>query len=143
MKTSSKWAKRKKVIAIIAVIMLFTSTPAFAYLFTQMHDANEAFDTFGGALVSKDYASAYSLTTVEFQAVMDKSAFVDQQAALSSNLGALKKVTRGWSSETEGNEDGWSSTINARFEFEQANRQFVFRMKKQGDEWRVFGYKEQ
>ena len=137
------WTKRKKTIAIVAATVLFATVPAFVYLFTQMHDANNAFDTFSGALVSKNYESAYSLTTADFQAAMDKSAFVDQQTALCSNLGALKKVVRGWSSETEVSQNGWSSTVNARFVFERAERQFVFVMKKQENEWRVFGYKEQ
>ena len=136
------WTRRKKTIVIAAVAVLVFAVPAFAWMFMEMHAASKAFTSFSDALVSKNYERAYNLTSSDFRAALSQSAFADQQTALCSHLGALKKVVIG-PSETEGDQHGWSSTISAKFVFERAERQFTFVMKKEGDSWLVYGYKEQ
>jgi len=138
----SKRAKRKKVIASVAGIILLIASSFFIWLFMQMHRASKAFSSFGQALVSTDYKHAYELTSSDFREAMSESAFADQQRALSSHLGALKVVKQG-PSETDGNQDGWKSTISAHFVYERAERQFVFVMKETDGKWEVYGYKEQ
>jgi hypothetical protein len=134
--------KRKRIFMMIGAAILVLALPAFTWMFMEMHAANKALVAFGEALVSKDYDRAYSLTNSDFQAEMDKAAFVEQQKALSMRLGPLKKTVLG-ASETVGNQHGWSSTISVRFEFERAERQFAFVMKKEGGAWLVYSYTEQ
>lgn len=135
------WTKGKKTTVVVIAIIVLILTPLFSWVFMQAHEANKAFAEFGDALVAKDYDRAYKLTSPEFQAAMSESAFSNQQTALCSNLGELQKVTRG-AFDTSEHEDGWSSDISARFVFAHSERQFDFKMKKQGAEWKVFGYSE-
>ena len=125
----------------IVAVILTVSTFAFAWLFIEIQNATRTFNTYSNFLIQKDYDSAYALTTGDFQAALTKSAFIDQQKALCLHLGALKRVIQG-SSETDGNQYGWTSIVHARFVYEQAEREFVFVMKKQSNKWKVFSYKE-
>jgi hypothetical protein len=140
--TKPAWTKRKKTFFIIGALIVVAAVPAFTWMFMEMHAANQALTTFGEALVSRDYERAYNLTSSEFRAAVTKAAFVDQQEALATHLGALKKVVPG-ASETVGNQNGWSSTISVRLQFERAERRFAFVMKKEGDLWLVYSYTEQ
>ncbi len=133
--------RRKKLIAVFVALALVVLTPLFARLFHPVHEANVAFVTFGNALVAKDYHLAYALTHSDFRAITSESAFVSQQTALCSNLGDLKQVKRGaW--DTGEHEDGWTADITATFVFAHAERVFDFKMKKEGVQWKVFGYRE-
>jgi hypothetical protein len=140
-KTNSKWTRRKRVLVIVAVIIALVAIPQFVYLFMQAHAANQTFATFGRALVAKDYQRAYNLTSPEFQSATSEATFVSQQESLCSDLGGLEKITEG-SYETQRHSDGWSSAISARFTCKQAEKQIDFALKKQGNVWRVYGYRE-
>jgi hypothetical protein len=137
----SNWTKRRKIIVTTAAIIALALAPSFVWLFMQAHEANKALADFSSALIAKDYSRAYKLTSSEFQAVMSETAFANQQAALRSTNGDLKEVKQG-AFETEEHSDGWSSDISVRFVFARSDRLFDFKMKKQGAEWRVFGYSE-
>ncbi|MEO6815509.1 MAG: hypothetical protein ABI177_02310 [Edaphobacter sp.] len=140
-KGKSKWTRRKKVLAIVAVIIALVAIPQFVYLFMQSHAANQIFTTFSKALVAKDYQRAYNLTSSEFQSVTSEQAFVSQQESLCSDLGGLEEITEG-SYETQRHSEGWSSDISARFVCKRAEKQVDFTLKKQGNGWKVYGYRE-
>jgi hypothetical protein len=131
----------KKAFIAIAILLALIATPQFVYLFEQTHYSDKAFTAFSEALIARDYARAYNLTSSEFQSAISESTFARQQAALCSNLGALKKVRRG-SFETEEHGGVWSTDLTAYFHFEHGDRQFDFSMKKQATIWKVYGYKE-
>jgi hypothetical protein len=141
MKTKSKWTRSKRVLLIVAVIIALVSIPQFVYLFMQAHAANKAFAELGQALVTKQYRRAYSLTSPEFQSVTNEATFVNQQELLCSNLGGIEKITED-TYETQRRSDGWSSDISARFTCKQAEKRVDFTLKKQGDVWKIFGYRE-
>jgi len=138
-KSRFKWKR----VAILAGVILFF--PAILYLFWGMHEAhasNAAFSKFSNAIIAKQYEQAYSLTSIEFQRATEENQFENQQRNLMSKLGDLKKVERN-SFDTEEHRDGWTSLISATFSYERAEKQFDVQMKKEGNQWKVYGYSDQ
>jgi hypothetical protein len=140
-KVKSKWTSRKRVLVTVAVIIALVVIPQFVYIFMQSHAATRTFTAFGQALVAKDYLRAYNLTSPEFQSATSEATFVGQQESLCSDLGGIEKVTES-SYETQKQSDGWSSDISARFTCKQGEKLVDFALKKQGNVWKVYGYKE-
>jgi hypothetical protein len=140
-KTKAKRTRRKKVLVMVASIVALVAIPQFVYLFMQAHAANQTFAMFSRAIVAKDYQRAYNLTSPEFQSATSEPTFVNQQESLCSDLGGIEKITEG-SYETQKHSDGWSSDISARFTCKQAEKQVDFTLKKQGNVWKVYGYRE-
>jgi hypothetical protein len=135
------WTKRKTVMMVVAAVIILALAPLFAWMFMQTHEANKAFSVFSEALIAKDYDRAYELTSPEFHTAMSETAFANQQAALCSKLGELRQVEMA-AFDTGEHEDGWTSYVSARFIFAHEERLFDFKMKKEGADWKVFGYSE-
>ena len=136
------WLVRKKPVYIAVGLILVLTVPIFIWLFSQMHSAGKALDAFGQRLIAKDYDGAYSAASEEFQSAISKQEFVQQQTTLCAKLGSSKEVKRG-GSETTFDSNGGFSTVAATFVFENAERPFSFKLKKAGDSWRVYGYREE
>lgn len=136
------WLVRKKVIYLVLGVILAPSVPIFIWLFSEMHAAGKALDAFSQKLVVKDYDGAYSTASPEFQAAISRQEFVQQQTALCARLGSLKAVTRG-SSETTFDSNGGFTSVDTTFVFENADREFSFKLKKVAGSWRVYGYREE
>lgn len=136
------WLVRKKTVYIVLSLILAISVPIFIWLFSENHAAGKALDTFAQKLIAKDYDGAYSTASEDFQSAISKQDFIKQQTALCARHGSLKAVKRG-GSETTFNSSGGFTTVDATFIFENAQRQFSFKLKKVGDSWRVYGYQEE
>lgn len=136
------WLVRKKPIYIALGLVLVVSAPIFTWLSIQVHAAGKALDAFSESLIAKDYDGAYNAASEEFRSAISKQDFVQQQTTLCEKLGSLKGVKRG-GSETTFNSNGGFTTVDATFVFENADRQFSFKLKKVGDTWRVYGYREE
>jgi hypothetical protein len=136
------WLVRRKLVYIILGSLLAINIPIFTWLFSEMHAAGKAFDEFSQRLIAKDFEGAYSSASRDFQSAISKQDFVDQQTTLCAKLGSLKTVKRG-GIETNFDSKGGFTTVDATFDFENAERQFSFKLKKVGDSWRVYGYKEE
>jgi hypothetical protein len=136
------WLVRKKTVYIVLGLMLVINVPLFIWLFGEMHASAEAFDAFGQRLIAKDYDGAYNTASDEFRSAVSKQEFVEQQTTLSAKLGSLKTVKRG-GSETNFDSKGGFTTVDATFVFENAERQFSIKLKKVGNSWRLYGYREE
>ncbi len=136
------WLVRKKAIYIVLCVVLAPSVPIFMWLFSEMHAAGTALDAFSQRLVAKDYDGAYSAASPEFQAAVSRQEFVLQQTTLCTKLGALKADTRG-GSETNFDSKGGFTTVDATFIFENAEREFSFKLKRVAGSWRVYSYREE
>jgi hypothetical protein len=136
------WLVRKKALYIVLFVILAPSIPIFIWLFSEMHAAGKALDAFSQRLVAKDYDSAYSATSPEFQAAISRQDFAQQQITLCTKLGSLKAVTRG-GSETNFDSRGGFTTVDTTFIFENAEREFSFKLKRVSGSWRVYGYREE
>jgi hypothetical protein len=136
------WLVRKKPVYIVVGLILIITVPIFITLFSEMHSAGKALDAFSQRLIAKDYDGAYSEASKEFQSAISKQEFVQQQTTLCAKLGSLKVVKRG-GSETTFDSNGGVTTVAATFVFENAERQFAFKLKKAGNSWRVYGYREE
>lgn len=136
------WLVRKKAIYIVLCVTLAPSVPIFLWLFSEMHAAGKALDAFSQRLVAKDYDGAYNATSPEFQAAISRQEFVLQQTTLCTKLGSLKTVTRG-GGETNFDSKGGFTTVNATLLFENAERDFSFKLKRVAGSWRVYSYREE
>lgn len=133
---------RKKWVFVAVGALIVITSPIFIWLFSEMHSAGKALDEFGQRLISRDYDGPYDGASNEFQRAISKQDFVLQQTTLSAKLGPLKQVKRG-NSETIFNSNGGYTTVATSFVFENAERNFSFKLKKVGDSWRVFSYEEE
>jgi hypothetical protein len=136
------WLVRKRSVYFVLGLILVVTVPIFIWLFGEMHTAGKALDAFSQRLIAKDYDGAYSAASEEFQSAVSKQEFVEQQTTLCARHGSLKAVKRG-ASETTFNSSGRFTTVDATFVFENAERQFSFKLKKVGDAWRVYGCQEE
>jgi hypothetical protein len=139
--TKPKWTRRKKVIAISAVILLLIIVPIFTHLFWEMHEAGKVFSAFNRALIAKDYQRAYSLTAPDLQSTVNYQAFIAVHDGISSRHGALTSYTRE-ETEVKDDRDGWFANIHARLVFERGEQPFLFVLKRVDGHWRVYSYKE-
>lgn len=85
---------------------------------------------------------AYNAASDEFRSAVSKQEFVQQQTTLSAKHGSLKTVKRG-GRETNFDSKGGFKTVDATFLFENAERQFSIKLKKVGNSWRLYGYREE
>jgi hypothetical protein len=136
------WLVRKRPIYIVLGLILVITVPIFVWLFSEMHAASKTLDAFSQRLIAKDYDGAYSAASDEFQSAISKQEFVEQQTTLCAKFGSLNAVKRG-GSETTFDSKGGFTKVDATFIFAKAERQFSFKLKKVGDSWRVYGYKEE
>ena len=137
-----KWRKRTIVIVSILSIVFLGLAISTSFLFHQMQLAREALSAYDDALVAKDYVRAYGLGSSEFQKAISESDFAEQQILLVSHHGALKKIVLG-PTETARNQHGLTSTIDSRFVFDRDEVLFTVTMKKEGERWLIYGYREQ
>jgi len=93
-------------------------------------------------LIAKDHESAYNAASPDFQIAIGKQDFIEQQKALCGKLGSLKQMKRGGSQTTFDSKGGFT-TVDTTLIFETGKREFTFTLKKVGDRWRVYGYKEE
>jgi hypothetical protein len=136
------WLVRKKTVYIVLGLILLINVPIFIWLFGEMHAAGKAADAFGQRLVVEDYDGAYNAASDEFQRAVSKQDFILQQTTLAAKLGPLKTVKRG-GSETNFDSKGGFTTCDTTFIFENAERQFSIKLKKVGNSWRLYGYREE
>jgi hypothetical protein len=136
------WLVRKRPVYIVLCFAFGITLPIFIWLFSEMHSAGKALDAFSQKLILKDYDGAYSTASPEFQAAISNQDFALQMRTLCAKLGSLKSVTRG-GSETKFDSKGGYTTISTTFAFENAQREFSFKLKKVAGSWRVYGYSEE
>jgi hypothetical protein len=136
------WRVRKRPVYVILGLILAVSVPMFIWLFGEMHAAGKALDAFSQRVIAKDYDGAYKSASADFKSAISMNDFAAQQSTLCAKLGSLKEVKRG-GSETTFDSKGGFTTIDATFIFENAKRQFSFKLKKDGDSWRLYGYTEE
>jgi len=133
---------RKNVVYVSLGMVIAIAVPLVIWLSGQMHAAGKDFDAFSQRLIAKDFNSAYSSTSDEFQSAVSKHEFIGQQTKLCARHGSLKAVKRGGSVPSF-NLGGAFTTVDATFIFEKADSRFSFRLKKAGDSWRVYDYEEE
>jgi hypothetical protein len=123
--------------AAVAIVFLLVSASA---MFREMRGARESLKEYSKALISMDYARAYSLRASEFQKTESETKFEDQQRLAVSEFGNLEKVVLQTAHNLR-NQNGWTCTIHGRIIYERTQFPVVVRMKKEGDRWLIFDYK--
>src|SRR5215470_9890893 len=103
------WLVRKKPVYIAVGLILVVTVPIFIWLFSEMHSAGKALDSFGQRLIARDYDGAYRESSKEFQSAISKQEFVQQQTTLCAKLGSLKVVKRGVSDTTFDSNGGFTT----------------------------------
>jgi Protein of unknown function (DUF3887) len=132
------WQKMLVASAILLGALVFVALSSTVW---QLHEANNAFDTFTGALIARNYAAAYQSTSSEFRAATNYDAFVKVHQGLVDRMGELKQVET-TQSETNEHHDGWYGTVNADLIFAKGTLQFSFTLKKQNGAWKIYSYHE-
>ena len=101
------------------------------------------FSAYAGALVQKDYARAYGLSSPEFQSAVSYEKFAGQQRTLEAHHGRLISVERGGTEVTiRESESEWRAVINAEHRYERLHVTFVYELHHAGGRWSVYGYRE-
>jgi len=108
----------------------------------QASSAKKVFQAFTNALVAKDYAAAYQLTSQSFRATNHYGAFADSYQNLAAQMGDLKKVTY---SRFDVNEyrEGWFGNVDADLVFANGDLRLAVTLKKEDGAWKIYRYREQ
>jgi len=106
-----------------------------------MKQPADALSIYTGALIQKDYQSAYALASADFRAALSQQGLIDYHAKLTDRLGALKSVKQtNWEINT--NNGVTKSTIETTVQFERGSEPFEFVLLEEQGTWRVLSYKE-
>ncbi len=107
----------------------------------QASSAKKMFQSFTRALVAKDYAGAYQLTSPSFRTTTHYIAFEETYENLTAQLGDLKRVSV---SRFDVNEyrEGWFGTVDADLVFANGDLRIEFTLKKEDGAWKIYRYRE-
>jgi hypothetical protein len=142
LKVKSKWTMRRKLLVTFALLIGVVMVVILPGVFWELHEANSALHGFSDALIAKQYARAYDLTSQELRASTDFSAFVKVHDGLTVRFGDLKKIDVNQSN-VKDQKDGWYATINAHMIFARGSLPFVFILKKDNESWKIYSYHEE
>ena len=140
--TRRKWSQRKKLLSGLAITIGISMCVIFPGLFWQLHEANRSFQNFADALVAKDYSRAYSFTTQEFHNATNYDSFVKANQDIANRMGDLQRV-RFIQSDIKETRGGWLGTLDANLVFTKGVVQFSYVLKKEKNNWKIYGYQEQ
>ena len=132
---------RKLLIAFLVLISV-SLVVVMPTLFWELHEANKALHGFCDALMTKQYRSAYSVTTKEFQTSLNFEEFTQTHDALVTRMGDLKSVEI-THSEIKKQGDGWLGTAEANMNFARGNLSFIYTLKNNDGTWKVYNYREE
>jgi hypothetical protein len=125
----------------IAGVVVIAIIPGSMELFRQKKAASQALESYTQSLVKQDYRGAYNLTDDAFKASLTYDDFVALQKALTTEFGSLRSVKQG-QTEVEVKEKVWSGLIHVRFQYAQNEITMLVSLRRDGGEWKIFGYKQ-
>jgi hypothetical protein len=137
-----KWSMRRKILVALLILPCISLLVVMPTLTWELHGANKALRSFTDALVAKQYRSAYSSTSREFQASVDFQTFVKVQDGLTIRMGDLNGVAVTLS-EVKERSDGWYGTAETTMNFAHGNLDFTYILRKNDGQWKVYSYREE
>jgi hypothetical protein len=136
------WSRRKKILVLIAAVVAVPMVVILPGVFWELHQANKALQTFGSAIEANQYRQAYELTTTELQDTADFATFQKTNESMISRFGNLQRIEVS-SSKVENQGKGWYGYFEVSLVFSRgASVPFSFVLKKQGDSWKIYNYRE-
>jgi hypothetical protein len=127
-------------VGLLALVLVATIA-ILPGVFWELHRANAALHGFSDALVAKDYGRAYGLTSPTLQSNTKYDVFVKIHRDLEARFGDLKQIEIG-NSEVNDRTDAWYGTAEANMIFAKGQVPFIFTLKKEKNEWKIYGYRE-
>jgi hypothetical protein len=122
-------------VGAIAVFLLIM-VPLSAYLFREMYEAKQVYNTFNEDWIAKDYPKAVTLITPGLDPNAAKKSFLDFFMLMDNRAGTLRSFKSGGIN-TEEDATGSRTTIRAHLIFERGEADFVYTLKKTRDHWYI------
>ena len=136
------WSKRKKILVLIAALIVVPMVIFLPGIIWEFHQANQALHTFASTLEAKQFQQAYELTTKEFRSSSDYTAFLKGHENLTARFGDLQRIEIN-NSEVKERSDAWYGYYDVNLAFSHgASIPFSFVLKKQDGSWKIYSYRE-
>jgi hypothetical protein len=137
---------KKRLPAIIAIALaaaLAINAPMMISAVKERRRMSESLHRYSDALIQKDYAQAYLLSTREFKEATSFERFVAMQTRLSEAYGDLKRLSTGaMELHISDNQSKWISRVDCILEYQRMSVPITFELHFEDGEWRVFGFKQ-
>jgi hypothetical protein len=130
------WSRSKKVIVGVAAAIVLITIPLSTYLFREMYQAKQAYNTFNEDWIAKDYPKAVNLITPGLAPDAARKSFLDFFKLMDSRVGALRSFKSGGIN-TQEDAIGSRTTIHAHLIFERGEADFIYTLKKTQDHWYI------
>ena len=130
------WSRSKKVIIGVTVAIVLITIPMFIYLFREMYQAKQVYNTFNEDWMAKDYPKAVSLITPGLDPDAGRKSYIDFFKLLDSRAGGLRSFKSGGIN-TQEDASGSRTTIHAHLIFERGEADFVYMLKKTQGHWYI------
>jgi hypothetical protein len=123
------WSRGKKVVVGTTAVFLLIMVPLSAYLFREMYEAKQVYNTFNEDWIAKDYPKAVSLITPGLDPDAARKSFFDFFTRIDSRAGALRSFKSGGIN-TQEDAIGSRTTIHAHLIFERGEADLFTRSKR-------------
>lgn len=132
----------RKFLIYSVVLIALVSTPFFFSLVREKINVDRSFEHYASALKAGDYKAAYAFTSETFRRQTSYDAFVAQHQEAIGQYGKLTELKR--TQELVSNEGiplRWKARILSVHQYQKGELQIVYEWRKEGEGWRIFGYK--
>jgi hypothetical protein len=117
--------------------------PRFIQSHREKRLATVRFSEFTNFLIQGNFDQAYKLCGTDFRNAMPYEQFENQQHSFGEMYGRLDSVrVAGYELLAKGTPADWKASFNADFVYAAKTVRFVFELRKEGEQWYVYGYRE-